>query len=77
MRAAEVFGTKCETVSYLAPATLYMLSARSTPESIVGEVVGMLAPEVIHAELIVGLVWTSVMSIDGVMVMVAQLGRAA
>jgi hypothetical protein len=30
MRASDVFGTKCETVSYLPPKTLYLLSARST-----------------------------------------------
>src|SRR3954471_3768687 len=39
MRAADVFGGKCETVSHLPPATLYLLSAKSTPESIVKSVV--------------------------------------
>jgi hypothetical protein len=42
MRASSVFGSKCETVSYLPPKTLYLLSARSTPKNIVGEVVDML-----------------------------------
>lgn len=40
MRAAEVFGVKCETVSHLPPKAIYMLSAKSVPEAIVGEVVG-------------------------------------
>jgi hypothetical protein len=42
MRAAEVFGPKCDTVSFLPPATVYLLSARSTPETIVGEVIDRL-----------------------------------
>jgi hypothetical protein len=43
MRAAEVFGPKCDTVSFLPPpATLYLLSARSTSETIVGEVIDRL-----------------------------------
>ena len=42
LRTAEVFGEKSDTVSLLPPTSLYLLSARSTPDTIVGEVVDRL-----------------------------------
>jgi len=39
MRAAEVFGDKMDTVSVLAPTTIYLLSAKSTPGCYVAKVV--------------------------------------
>jgi hypothetical protein len=42
IRAAVQFGGKSETVSVLPPATLYLLASKSTPESIVGEVIDKL-----------------------------------
>jgi Protein of unknown function (DUF3102) len=42
MRAAGVFASKSETVSVLPPATLYLLSAKSTPKAIIGEVIAKL-----------------------------------
>jgi hypothetical protein len=42
LRAAEAFRAKSDTVSLLPPTSLYLLSARSTPETIRGEVVDRL-----------------------------------
>src|SRR6516165_12161524 len=42
MRAALVFGAKSETVSVLPPATIYLLSSPSTPETTTGEIVAEL-----------------------------------
>jgi Protein of unknown function (DUF3102) len=54
IRAAERFGRRSETVSVLAPATIYLLSAKSTPESIVENVISKLENDepidLIHVE---------------------------
>jgi Protein of unknown function (DUF3102) len=42
MQAAAVFGTKSDTVSDLSPTTLYLLSAKSTPEAIREKVIAKL-----------------------------------
>jgi hypothetical protein len=42
MRAAERFGAKSETISVLPQTTIYLLAAKSTPDAIVGEVIGKL-----------------------------------
>ena len=42
MQAAAVFGTKSDTVSDLSPTTLYLLSAKSTPEAVREKVIAQL-----------------------------------
>jgi hypothetical protein len=57
MQAARCFGAKSEIVSVLPPATLYLLSAPSTPETITGRIVAELEnggqpdPKAIKAEV--------------------------
>ena len=42
MQAAAIFGTKSDTLSDLSPTTLYLLSAKSTPEAIREKVIAKL-----------------------------------